>query len=197
MKWFELVRRNSSPPSPWLRATLLCTVLLALEGHVTIAPGEVVAGSSQRFTLRVPSERPAATIEIRLEFPAGLGAPRFLSKPGWKYELEKDAAGKVTAVTWKGGEIGPDEFDEFVFTTKAPATPGTIFFKARQTYQGGEVVEWTSQEGEEGPAPRVVVRDSTEIAAVTAPAAGSKGWMSAAALGLSVVALSLALRRRG
>ncbi len=209
MKSFEIIRRGRLTRLPWLRAVLVCTAFLALPGHVTITPEDVVAGSSQRFTVRVPTERPAATIELRLEFPEGLGAPRFLAKAGWTYELEKDASGKVIAVTWSGGEIGPDGFDEFVFTARAPAPAGTIFFKAYQTYRGGEVVAWANTEGDEEPAPRVVVQDSAGVASAAPASAsvtpvepqptelGRRGaWMSGAALALSILALSLGLRRR-
>jgi uncharacterized protein YcnI len=180
-------------------------VVIALQAHVTIAPREVAAGSSQRFVVRVPSERPEPTIKVRLELPATLGVPRFLPKPGWTYELEKDASGKVTAVTWSGGEIGPDEFDEFVFVARAPAGTGPIAFRSDQTYKSGETVAWAGPPDDGAPAPTVEVRDSTFGVEPSAPPVGavvsseSDGdeeggdWMGAAALGLSSLALVLAV----
>lgn len=152
-------------PSMRGRATLAVVLLLlatvVLEGHVTISPGEVRANASQRFTVRVPSERPEPTVRLRLELPAGLGTPRFQPKAGWKYEVEKDPSGKVTAVTWSGGAIGPEEFDEFVFSARAPKDVGPLTFKAIQTYQSGTIASWTGPMGSESPAPVVEVRDST------------------------------------
>jgi uncharacterized protein YcnI len=189
--------------SHW-RAALLLVALVALQGHVTVTPGEVRASASQTFTVRVPSERPEPTVKVRLEFPAGLGAPRFLAKPGWSYELEKDASGTVTAVTWSGGEIGPDEFDEFIFTARTPAQPGPLTFRAEQTYRSGETVAWAGPPGDSRPAATVEVRDSTfglQPMAAAGPASpatietdtgGGGGWMSKLALGLSALAVVLA-----
>jgi uncharacterized protein YcnI len=184
---------------------LLVVAALALQAHVTIAPSEVPAGSSQRFTVRVPSERPEPTVKVRLELPATLGNPRFLAKPGWTYELEKDAGGKVTAVTWSGGEIGPDEFDEFVFIARAPARTGPISFRSDQTYRSGETVAWAGPPGDGAPAPLVEVRDSTFGTTPPAPptgatvgsdaADGGEGgdWMGVGALALSSLALLLSV----
>jgi uncharacterized protein YcnI len=200
------------------RAALYGALLLAstvlLEAHVTIAPGAVPANSSQRFVVRVPSERPEATVKLRLELPPGMGAPRFLPKPPWTYELEKDASGKVTAVTWSGGEIGPQEFDEFVFTARVPATPGPLAFKSEQTYKSGTVVAWSGPPGDKAPAPVVDVKDSTFAMAADGQAAptgatvradapapstpsGDRTGQIALALSVAAVLLSLtALRRR-
>src|SRR6185295_14447536 len=73
--------------------------------HVTIWPREVTAKSFQAFTVRVPSEKDVPTIQIRLAFPPGIEVLRFKPKEGWKYEIERDAAGAITGVTWSGGKI--------------------------------------------------------------------------------------------
>jgi uncharacterized protein YcnI len=197
---------------PLLTAAFLLAGIGLLHAHVSVSPGEVSKDTSQRFTVRVPSERPEATVKLRLEFPAALGNPRFLSKPGWTYELEKDAAGKTTAVTWSGGEIAADEFDEFVFTARTPAEPGTLTFLAHQTYASGLVISWAGPAGGNEPAPVVRVVDAAPADAAPSPSAessegtgepeagGSGRWMGALALALSVLALGVSLaglKRRG
>lgn len=194
-----------------LGAAFLLVGVGVLSAHVTVSPGEVRANASERFTVRVPSERPEATVKIRLEFPEGLGAPRFLPKAGWTYEVEKDATGKVTAVTWSGGEIGPSEFDEFVFSARTPEQAGPLSFHAHQTYKSGTVVKWVGPSG--GPEPAAVVQvmaaasteasppsDSESAAASTSPSTpSSSGRMGGVALIVSLVALALSvagLKRR-
>jgi uncharacterized protein YcnI len=189
---------------------LALAAFTSLSAHVTITPSPVRGSASHRFSVRVPTERPEPTVSVRLEFPAGLGAPRFLTKPGWTYELERNAEGFVTAVTWSGGEIAPDEFDEFVFIARVPAGPATLSFRAEQTYKSGEVVAWAGPAGDARPAATVEVRDSTfglesapaegeEATAAAADADGGGSFMSILALGLAVLALvvaSLGLTRR-
>jgi uncharacterized protein YcnI len=186
-------------------AALVLAALTVLSAHVTISPSPVRGNASHRFAVRVPTERPEPTIKLRLEFPAGLGAPRFLSKPGWRYETEKNAEGNVTAVTWSGGEIGPDEFDEFIFIARVPAEPGTLSFRAEQTYKSGEVVAWEEERGGSRPAAVVEVRDSlfglepatamaTSAAEETAEGDDGAGGNTTGmlALGLSILAVILA-----
>jgi uncharacterized protein YcnI len=182
----------------FLGAAFLLVGVGVLHAHVTVSPGEVRANASERFTVRVPSERPEATVKVRLEFPEGLGAPRFLPKAGWTYEVEKDASGKVTAVTWSGGEIGPQEFDEFVFIARTPEQAGTLTFHAHQTYKSGTVVKWVGPSG--GPEPAAVVEVMATAPEATPPAApetspGTPGseWMGGVALAVSLVALALSV----
>ena len=189
----------------WLaRVAALCAAVVLLQGHVGITPGEVRAGTSQRFIVRVPTERTVATVRLRLEIPATLGPPRVLSKAGWRMEMENDADGRLVAIVWSGGEIGPGEFDEFEFTARVPREPGALTFKADQTYAGGEMVSWSGAPDSQAPSPVVEVRDSTWVeggpAVAAAPAdppvtagngmGGAALVLATAALGLSVVALT-------
>lgn len=202
-----MIRIPSMRGRPTLAVALLLVTLVALEGHVTISPGEARANTSQRFTVRVPSERPEPTVRIRLELPAGLGTPRFQPKAGWKYEVEKDASGRVTAVTWSGGAIGPEEFDEFVFSARTPQGAGPLTFAAIQTYQSGAIASWTGPVGSESPAPVVEVREDAANPPEAAPSPPSGGGSAGGgpdrtdrlALVLSIAALGVALvglRRR-
>ena len=156
----------------WLTFLALLGALLAVgvaSAHVTVNPRVVAANSFAAFTVRVPTERDVPTTGVRIEFPAELTVSRFQPKPGWQREVEKNQAGAITAVSWSGGQIAPDEYDEFSFQARTPAEAGTLVFKAYQTYAGGETVAWI--DGEEGEAPAPVVE--VEAAASTAQAAGT------------------------
>jgi uncharacterized protein YcnI len=113
--------------------------------HVTVQPKEVPANSFQVFTLRVPSEKEAATTQVKVEIPAGVEVSRFEPKPDWTYETEKNADGKITAVTWKtsGAGLGETEFGQFNFQGKVAADAKELVWKAHQTYSDGSVVDWT------------------------------------------------------
>ena len=145
----------------------LAAALIALgiaSAHVTVNPRSVPPDSFEAFTVRVPTEKEQPTIQLRIEFPAGLTVSRFQPKAGWKREVEKDGAGRITAATWSGGQIAPDEYEEFAFVARTPEAPGKLVFKAYQTYQGGEVVAWVNPEGEDEPAPVVEVMAPSEAA---------------------------------
>lgn len=138
----------------------LLAALVAVTGasaHVTIAPQQIGTNTFATFTVRVPTEKDVPTVKLRLEFPATLLVSRFLPKPGWKRDVEKDASGRIAAVSWSGGAIGPDEYEDFTFLARTPKEPGSLSFKAYQTYQGGETVAWVDPENGESPAPVVVL----------------------------------------
>ena len=127
-------------------------------GHVTVQPNEAVSGSFSRFVVRVPTEKNVPTTKVRLELPP-LAFLAFEDKEGWQrtektdeFEEPLEAFGQeitegVVEVTWSGGEIGPHEFAEFGFSAALPEGEETLEFKAFQTYQGGEVVEWAGAPG--------------------------------------------------
>lgn len=151
-----------------LAAGILAAVVLSLGvvyAHVSVEPSQVPPNSSQTFRVRVPTERNVATVQVRVEFPAGLTVSRFQPKPGWTREVERDSQQRITAVTWSGGRIEPGEFEEFVFIARTPAEEGTLLFKAWQTYEGGETVAWVNTE-EPNPAARVEVRRVGSTAAM-------------------------------
>lgn len=143
---------------------VLLTALLSggvVHAHVSIDPIAAAAKAVQRYTVRIPNEKEVPTVKVRVEFPAGVVVSRFLPTPGWTREVEKDSTGTLVAATWSGGQIGPDEFQEFGFIARNPADAGTIGWKVYQTYQDGETVAWTGPAGSEKPAAITTIRAAT------------------------------------
>ncbi|MBA9029028.1 hypothetical protein HNP81_004350 [Peribacillus huizhouensis] len=69
--------------------------------HVTVQPQETLQGKYEVFTVRVPSENETIpTMKIEVKFPTEVNITRFEPKSGWKYEVQKDASGKITSVIW-------------------------------------------------------------------------------------------------
>lgn len=143
-------------------ATILALALCLLSApdasaHVSITPAQVPVESNQTFAVRVPTEKNEPTVRVRLTFPAGLTVSRFQPKAGWTRQVEQDAQQRIISVTWSGGQIGPGEFEDFVFIGRTPREAGKLAFQAYQTYQGGETVEWTGGEGADRPGPTVAL----------------------------------------
>lgn len=156
--------------------------------HVTVQPKESAPGAFETYVVSVPSERPSATTRVELDIPDTVLFSKVAPKPGWQYELVRNASGKVTGINWAGGSIGPDEFDQFAFQARNPREVGSVAWKARQTYADGNVVQWTGPVGADTPASVTTIKagatanDSHADAGVTpapaataAPAAASHG----------------------
>lgn len=129
--------------------------------HVRVSPEEVPAGSFEKLTVSVPTERDVPTTEVRLEVPEGFEVLGVQPEPGWSYDFEEDAA-TIAAIIWSGGEIAPREFQEFRFQNRTPEEGGEFAWNAFQTYEDGEVVEWTGPEGSEEEASLVRVAGGAE-----------------------------------
>jgi uncharacterized protein YcnI len=204
---------NLMPPRV---AAFILAVLAALpaSAHVTIQPKTATVGS-QEYVVRVPTEKPVGTTSVRMVFPAGFEVQRFRTPaPGWHYEIERDASGRIAAVTWSGRTIGPDEYELFQFMARTREA-GVFKLDAFQTYAGNEVVGWVDDEGQR-PAPKVTVQptaaDAVKASDETHPsgdagarrqtAAGSDPvqpsalgtWLGFVAAGLSLIALWMAYR---
>jgi uncharacterized protein YcnI len=189
--------------------------------HVTVNPDAVPADSFARFAIRVPNERGnASTTKLSVRLPNGLVFVRFQPKAGWKRTVTmRKLANPVTVegekvteqvgtVTWTGGKIGSDEFDEFGMSAKVPDAVGTkLTFPATQTYSNGEVVRWIGSPDADEPAPQVTL-EAAEPENATQPAAQPTAGdrdddranlaivVGAAGLLAGLAALALSLRRR-
>lgn len=154
-----------------LVAALTAALAAPAYAHVTVQPNEAIAGSFSRFVVRVPNERDdASTIKVEVEFPP-LAFLSFQPVEGWDrktttvtFDEPIDAFGNeitegVGTVTWSGGKINPGEFMEFGFSALVPGKETTLEFKAFQTYDSGEVVEWTGAADSESPAARLTTYD--------------------------------------
>lgn len=148
----------------------------AVSAHVGVFPTETTVGVFERYTVRVPSERPSGTTRVEVGIPEGVTFSRVGAKPGWRYELSKDASGRVTSVAWTGGNIGPEEFEEFGFQARNGSEPRKVSWKARQTYADGTVVEWAGAEGAENPAAVTNIKGpdaATQGGAITTTSGGA------------------------
>ncbi|WP_010493946.1 YcnI family protein [Paenibacillus elgii] len=187
--------------------------------HVTVLPKETTQGSYEKFAVRVPTEKDIPTVKVEVKFPLdSVSISRFEPKPGWKYELTKDANNKITGVIWSatGEGLGATEFGEFYMQGKVADNVTTITWKAYQTYKDGSVVEWVGADGSDKPAsvtkvnakPAGAGTDShgnttapaapaADKAASTAPPASQTPlYLSIAGVVLGAAALIVSLMRR-
>ena len=111
--------------------------------HVTLENLEAKVGTSYKAVLRVPHGCDGtATTVIRVKIPEGVIGVKPMPKPGWtlttvtgKYPKAYDLFHRqitegVTEISWSGGKLPDDWYDEFVFQgflaeTSTPASRST------------------------------------------------------------------------
>ena len=173
-------------------------VATSASAHVTLNPEKAPAESFSRFVLRVPTEEDVPTVRLSVQLPEGLEV-RFQPKEGW----ERTQSGRV--VTWSGGEISPEEFDEFGLSFQVPNTPGeTLSFPATQTYANGTVVRWIGGPDSEEPAPALSIEAAesesptpTTTEAIEATESEDDDDMENLALGFGIAGLAVGLLALG
>ena len=152
--------------------------------HVVVSPEVVTASDYATLTVSVPTEKERPTTKIRVEVPEGFLLSGVQPVPGWEHTFQEDG-GVVRAVTFSGGEIRPQEFQQFLLQAQAPEEPGEYPWKAFQTYEDGSVVEWTGPPDSEEPASVIeVVSGGSEHPQASpqppeASASQKGGWPSA------------------
>jgi uncharacterized protein YcnI len=144
--------------APTAALLLAATAIAPAIAHVTLDPPEAPAGTSVRATLRVPHGcAGAATERFTLRLPEDVFSARPMPKPGWRLTItrrpldgpapngqggQRDAV--VSEVTWEGGPLPDDQYDEFVVMLRAPAVPGQrVYIPVIQTCTGGATAPWT------------------------------------------------------
>ena len=144
-----------------MRKTLLALAAMATlpalpaAAHVTLDPAQVAPHAYVRAALRVPhgcGDAPTTRLTVRL--PDGVTGARPMPKPGWTLVLTPRAeapepAGhgsvpELATITWEGGRLPNEHYDEFVLRFRAPDRPSdTLWFAVRQECEGGRVVDWS------------------------------------------------------
>jgi len=192
---------------------MLLTAAVPVGAHVTIQPKTAKTGM-QEYSVRVPTEKDAPTTSVRMVFPPGFDVLRFRPPaPGWKYEIERDSSGRISGVTWSGGKIGRDEYEQFQFMARS-RNAGVFKVEAYQTYGESDVVAWVEAEGGKRPAPQITIEGAAAAegadpfagAAATGAAvppaarpaapttAGPSTWMGGGAVVIALAALAVSMR---
>jgi periplasmic copper chaperone A len=122
--------------------------------HIVLDQKTATAGSYHRAAFRVGHGCDgSATNAVTVRLPAGVKGAKPAPKAGWMIErkIEKltvpyDSHGKtvteaVTAITWRGGPLADEHFDEFVMQMQLPETTGPIWFKVLQQCEKGQT-DW-------------------------------------------------------
>ncbi len=126
--------------------------------HVSLQVKEAPVGSTYRAILQVPHGcEGKPTNVVRVQVPEGVIAVKPQPKAGWTLEKVKGAYAKaydyhgtptgegVKEVTWSGGSLGDDEYDEFVlrvYLTKDLKAGETLYFPVVQECPDGMAERW-------------------------------------------------------
>jgi uncharacterized protein YcnI len=159
-------------PTP-RRAVAAATALAALAcaapagAHIQVTPAVAAPDDGVLFTVLVPNEHETATTRVELKLPPGALPYSFEDPPGWKHELLLAPNKAVDRIRWTGN-LPAGDFVRLVFLAGTPEQPGTLTWKAIQTYRDGTTVRWIGGPGSDTPA-------SVTTVAADAPKQGAGG----------------------
>lgn len=136
--------------SGFLAAAILLAGTSAAMAHVHVTPAQAMAGATQTYDLRVPTEGKAATVKTELTVPANVTLVS-VDPAGKPFEV-RHAANKTSVIVWTV-QVPPGETKQFQFTVRNPATGTAIVWKTDQYFADGSVRHWA--DGADGirPAP--------------------------------------------
>jgi uncharacterized protein YcnI len=168
-------------------AVLLTLVSSSASSHITLEKAEAAPRTGYKAILRVSHGCDGApTISLEVTIPEGIIAAKPMPKPGWTIDIARGTYAKAYAfyhgsslskgavsITWKGGSLPDDMYDEFVFSAYVSDAfkPGSsVAFPVVQICPGGRYLRWVEvpKAGEDAhalkaPAPtvRIVGTDDT------------------------------------
>lgn len=141
-----------------LSAAALLVAAAPAFAHVSLEKSEAPVGSTYKAVFRVPHGcEGAPTNVVRVRIPEGVISVKPMPKAGWTLEKVKGKYAKtyeyhgtptsegVTEIVWKGGNLGDDEYDEFVlrgYLTPDLAVGSTLYFPVVQECPEGKTERW-------------------------------------------------------
>ncbi|MGQ3075067.1 MAG: YcnI family copper-binding membrane protein [Ferrovibrionaceae bacterium] len=122
-------------------ALAVCAATPAL-AHSTLAEPQAVAGTYFVVSVKVPHGcEGTATQAVRVRIPAGVFGTKPQPKPGWELAVTREKLAeplkgphgetiteRVSEVTWTGGNLPDQFFDEFRMQVRLPNEPGTTLY---------------------------------------------------------------------
>jgi copper(I)-binding protein len=166
-----------------LAALCLCLSALPALAHVTIAPAAAPPGTRINATFRIGHGCSAAapvSTALQVELPLNLTAVQTIAPPGWEVTLVR-AGDRVSAVTWKGGEVKEGQVMLFPISFVLPKNESQLAFPAVQ-FCGAQKAEWTDlPRGTEKPAKPapLLTLSSTSTLPASAALIVHDGWFRA------------------
>ena len=112
-----------------------------VNAHITIAPTQSMAGATEKYVVRVPTESKVATVAAELEVPDGVMIEAVAVPNGWKHDIKRQGD-RIVAITWTMN-IPPGEFAEFSFVARNPRDKTELVWTLRQRFADGTVSDWT------------------------------------------------------
>jgi uncharacterized protein YcnI len=171
-------------------AILVPSVALA---HAVVFPRTSTPGAYEKYVLRVPNERDVPTTRVELRFPPGLRVVSFGDVAGWNLQILRDTAQHITGAVWTG-VLPKERFVEFPFVAVNPTDSARLTWPTIQTYQGGEVVNWTDPDtAAKTPVSATIV---AKTQSVPLEVSHTSLYIAVGALAVSLIALSLSVTYR-
>lgn len=145
----------------------LAAALLAVPAfaHVTVSPAEAEAGRYVKLVFTVPHGCAGSpTTGIGVTLPPGVIAAKPMPKPEWRLTIEsarldppvtlhgRKVDSTAAQITWDGGSLPGDLFDEFAIHARLPEEPGELRFVVQQTCEQGRAT-WNGAADSATPAP--------------------------------------------
>eukprot|EP01037_Dinobryon_pediforme_P011626 gene11626-11721_t len=167
-----------------LAAALLFGVTSAALAHITLEKSESLPKSGYKAVFRVPHGcEGSTTTAIKITIPEGVIAAKPMPKAGWTLAMTKGpyansykqygetVTSGVKEITWSGGSLPDDEYDEFTvstYLTEALAAGSAVYFPVVQTCEKG-VANWVgvpkdgqAATGEPAPSVKIIAAASVE-----------------------------------
>jgi uncharacterized protein YcnI len=131
---------------------LVLAAVSPANAHVTLSQTTAPAGGGYTGYFRVGHGcAGSATTALRIEIPADVMGAKPQPKAGWSLKIEHETLAapvvgdggrtitqRVSAITWSGGPLPDDEWDEFGLSVRLPIRAGVVAFPATQTCEQGE-----------------------------------------------------------
>ncbi|MEA2843217.1 MAG: hypothetical protein QOJ69_888, partial [Actinomycetota bacterium] len=157
--------------------------------HEEITPSVFPTAKPTFFTLDAANEKTVGLTKVTLTAPEGLDfGSATSSPPGWS------AARTDTVVTWTGGTVAPDQFEQWGFEIEGADQPGTLTYKVGLGFADGsnddvDVVVTATSGGTAAAASTGTTKDSDTNANVAFV-------VGILALVVAVIAVVLAVRKK-
>jgi uncharacterized protein YcnI len=124
-----------------LAGAIVLMIAASAQAHVTISPNQSMAGATEKYVMRVPTESKVATVGAELQVPEGVIVEAVAVPNGWKYEVKREND-RIVTIIWTMN-IPPGEFAEFAFVARNPRDKTELVWGLKQRFADGKVEEFT------------------------------------------------------